>query len=119
MIITYHHGVLQQKQGSVHAMETNISSLVGSHFRLSYTGSCAITVTPVSKSTTITKIDTGEGTSWANVNPSSGTGNYSFRARMMEDNPNPYERSMDLQISDDSHVLLPITISLRQLANIE
>lgn len=119
MIITYHHGVLQQKQDSVHTMETDVSSLDGSHLGLRYTGYCAITVTPESKSTTITKIDTGDGTSWANVYPSSGTGNYSFRARMMEDNPNPYERSMDLRISDDSHVLLPITISLKQLANIE
>ena len=113
-----HHGVLQQKQpiitGSTNLIETDKTYITADWIRLAYSDYCAINVTPDTMSTTITKIDTGDGTSWATVSPSSGTGDYSFRARTSSANTGSTIRHMTLRISDNAGLAASVDVTLNQ-----
>lgn len=107
------HGILQQKQATISVDDT---SLVMAYPRYSYSEYCAINVTPDTMSTTLTKVDTGDGTSWATVTPSSGTGDYSFRGRASSDNSGSVSRSMIIRITDNAGVAASVDVVLTQVA---
>ena len=112
------HGILQQKQVAVATISVDDNSLVMAYPRYSYSEYCAINVTPDTMSTTLTKVDTGDGTSWATVTPSSGTGDYSFRARSSSVNSGTVSRSMIIRISDNAGIAASVDVSSTQVAQI-
>ena len=82
-----------------------------------YSGFCAIDVTPNSMSTTITKIDTGDGILWVGnaIPAASGTGDYSFQFRATQDNPSSLmERSFIARISDSAGIADSVDVVVTQ-----
>jgi hypothetical protein len=112
-----YHGILQSTEETVGPLiETDKSGLDMSYETMSYTDYCAIDVTPNTMSTTITKVDTGDGTDWATINPTSGTGDYDFRAMSSSDNFSAFPRSMTARISDDAADASTVNVSITQQA---
>ena len=108
---------LNQTSEDVRSLSADPLGLSVSYLRNAYSDYCTITVSPSSMATTITKVDTGDGTSWATVSPSAGTGTYQFRARSAAVNDTGYPRSMNLVISDDAGISSSVTVVLTQMAN--
>ena len=119
---TLYYGILQQKSGGItgitYTIDTSYNSMNADWNALSYTPYNTITTTP-DMTTTITKIDTGDGTSWANAYPNNGSGDYQFRARMMDENTTGSPRSMTLRIEDVTRLETDKDVILTQLANPE
>lgn len=76
----------------------------------------AITVSPASMATTLTKTDTGDGTSWLKmIGGSANVGNFTLTVEALGDNGTS-ARSMDITISDDSGAATDITVTINQIA---
>lgn len=117
-----HHGASQQKKpvpsGGTNLIQTDTIEITAPYVRFSYSDYCAINVTPDTVSTTLTAIDTGQGTSWATISPTSGTGDYSFRARMLTKNAGSTDLSMKIRITDNAGLATPVDVTLIQFAEI-
>ncbi len=108
------HGILQQKQVAAALIEISLTTLYLNFQSYNYTLYCSINVTPDTIVNTITKINTGQGTSWAYISPASATGDRTFRAMAYETNYNSYNRSMILRITDNAGVAPSVDITLTQ-----
>lgn len=74
-----------------------------------------ITVTPIGVSWTVTKIDTGDGTSWFKVASTTGTGNDTITITPFEDNTTGATRSATARVSDDSDATVYADIAVHQI----
>lgn len=111
------YGILQQKQIAAALIQVDTTVLAMTYMRYVYSNYCAINVTPDTIATTITKIDTGDGTAWATIVPTNGTGDYSFRARAMSNNNGTVVRTMTLRISDNAGIAASVDVTLYQYPN--
>lgn len=109
-----HHVLLQG--GEVEpTIDTDKNEIVGGGDRYDYTDYCAIDVTPDSMETSIALVDTGDGTSWCSApSPNSGTGDYSFRCRMLSDNDTGSPRSCTARITDDAGEATQVDVTVTQ-----
>lgn len=79
-----------------------------------YSDYCIINVTPNTITTTITKVDTGDGTGWVgNPLPTGDTGDYNFRFRATSDN-GAFPRSFTARISDNAGVATSVDVTVTQ-----
>jgi len=81
---------------------------------LDYSDYTDVDVYPEDMATTITEIDTGDGTNWAEAFPDDGNGDFSFRARSLSENNTGSPRSMILRISDDGSEANDFDVMLHQ-----
>jgi hypothetical protein len=79
-----------------------------------YSGYCAIDVTPNTMTTSLAKVDSGDGTAWATLSTSGDTSDYSFRAQADSDNTTGSTRSMTIRITDDAGEATQVDITLTQ-----
>lgn len=108
----------QNKVSSQPLIEISYSEITMTNTIGAYSEYCSVTVFPTSMQTTITLIDTGDGTSFATVSPMSGTGSYSFRARSTYMNKNEYSKSMIARITDNAGVAVHRDVVVRQYGTI-
>ena len=111
------YGILQQKQVAAALIAVDKTAISMTYMRYVYSDYAAINVTPDTIATSITKIDTGNGTTWATITPTSGTGDYSFRARAASNNNGTLTRSMTLRISDNAGIAASVDVTLIQFPN--
>lgn len=109
---TLRYGILGQGVDAL--IETDVSSLTVPWETDDFSGYCAVDVRPDAMATTITKVDTGDGVNWANMVPSTGSGDFSFRAQALLDNSTGLERSMTMRISDDAAEAPSVDITVTQ-----
>jgi|GEM_PF-4027556 len=95
-------------------IETDTNSISMAYQDDSYSDYCAIDVTPDSMETTIAKINTGDGVTWATLLPAGGTGDYSFRMQATSENSNSWPRSMTARIEDVAGLADPVDITVTQ-----
>jgi hypothetical protein len=111
------HGILQQKPVVASALiEVDVTYLFAAYIRYAYSEYCNINVTPNTIATTITRIDTGDGITWATISPISGTGDYAFRARTASNNSTAYDRIMTLRITDNAGIAPSVDVIFTQTA---
>jgi len=108
----------QNKVSSQPLIEVNYSEITMNYASGSYSVYCSVTVFPTSMQTTITLINTGDGTSFATVSPMSGTGSYSFRARSTYVNRSESSQSMIARITDNAGVAVHRDVVVRQYGTI-
>lgn len=114
-MIPTNYGILQQK-ASVGLIETDKSSITCAYTSGAYSDYCTINTTPDSVTTTITPVDTGDGTLWAIITPNTGTGDYSFRARTTSENTGP-TRHMIARITDNAGIAPSVDVTINQGEN--
>ena len=107
------YGIVSQT-AVVPLIETDVASVIADWPSLAYTDYIAITVSLALMDTTITLVDTGDGTAFATINPENGTGSYSFRARSASANQTGVERSMIARISDDATEASSVDVTIYQ-----
>jgi hypothetical protein len=81
---------------------------------LSYSDYDTIDATQGPRALTLTKISTGDGTTWASVSPGTGETAFDFRCRAQSSNTSGYTRSMIIRISDDASLAEDVDVTLTQ-----
>jgi hypothetical protein len=81
----------------------------------STSNSCVIDVTPNTMTTSLAKVDSGDGTAWATLSTSGDTGDYSFTLEANSDNDTGDERYMTIRITDDAGNATQVDVEMAQL----
>ena len=98
-------------------IETDKNTITASYQFREYTDYVAINVTPNTMSTTITLVDTGDGTDWViSQHPAIGVGDYNMRVRCDENISGSPARSCIARISDNDSIIHK-DITVTQIAN--
>ena len=75
----------------------------------------AVNVTPDSMSVTVSKIDTGDGTTWFGIDHTSATGDFTLRISALKDNTGTSKRNGQVKLEDDSDSTIIATIEVSQI----
>jgi len=95
------------------AVSANVLAMDGASGSTS--DSCTIDVTPNTMTTSLAKVDSGDGTAWADLSTTGDTGDYSFTLEATSDNDTGDERSMIIRITDDASEATQVDVVLDQL----
>ena len=116
--IMIHHNLLHhtEVEPSI-AVSANVLVMDGADESIS--DSCTIDVSPNTMTTSLTKIDSGDGTTWADLSTTGDTGDYSFTLEATSANDTGDTRSMTIRITDDAGEATQVDVTLTQLQDIE